>query len=94
MIFPGLSGGSDKGYVKCLAKHLTFEKGYIVGVFHHRGVGKTEYTSPEFADLSKTEEFEKAFDFMVNKFKNRGEVHFVGVGLSMGGNVMMKMAGE
>ena len=60
MIFPGLSGGSEKGYVKCLANHLANDLGYIVGVFHNRGVGNTEYTSPQFFDISSSEELEKA----------------------------------
>ena len=67
MIFPGLSGGSEKGYVKALARFLSQEKGYIVGVFHNRGVSNTEYTSAEFADISRSEELEKAISFMVEK---------------------------
>lgn len=63
MVFPGLSGSSDKGYVKSLVRHLSQDKGYIVGVFHNRGV-HTEYTSPAFADLSSTEEFDKALKHM------------------------------
>ena len=51
MIFPGLSGDSSKGYIKSLVKHFTQDKGYIVGVFHNRGI-HGEYTSPKFADLS------------------------------------------
>lgn len=95
MIFPGLSGGSEKGYVKCLVKHLAEEQGYIVGVFHNRGVSNTEYTSPEFADMSRSEELEKALDHMQGKFsKTEGKTHYVGIGLSMGGNLMMKIAGE
>jgi predicted alpha/beta-fold hydrolase len=68
MIFPGISGGSEKGYVKGLSYYLSHELGYIVGVFHNRGVGGTEYTSAEFADLSRSEEVEKAVNHMVNKF--------------------------
>lgn len=52
MIFPGMDGGSEKGYIKYLARHLSYDKGYVVGIFHHRGVGKTEYTTPQFADLT------------------------------------------
>ena len=63
MIFPGLSGSSDKGYVKSLVKHLSQHKGYIVGVFHNRGI-YTEYTSAEFADLSSSEEINKALIHM------------------------------
>lgn len=95
MIFPGLSGGSEKGYVKVLSHYLAQELGYVVAVFHNRGVGNTEYTSPEFADLSRSEELEKAIDHMVSKFKNsEHECYFVGVGMSMGANLLLKIAGE
>ena len=63
MVFPGLSGSSDKGYIKSLVKHLSQDKRYIVGVFHNRGVA-TEYTSPAFADLSSSEEIDKALKHM------------------------------
>ena len=92
-VFPGLSGGSDKGYVKSLVKHLTEHKGYIVGVFMNRGVNQ-EYTSATFPDLTSKEEIEKSLNLMVNKFKDRPNVHFVGMGMSMGANLMMKAAGE
>jgi len=55
MIFPGLSGGSDRGYVKALVKTLLSD-GFEVAVFHNRGVCNTPYTSLEFADLSRNEE--------------------------------------
>lgn len=45
VVYPGLSGGSDRGYIKSLVKTL-LEDGYEVCVLHHRGVGDTEYTSP------------------------------------------------
>lgn len=53
-----------------------------------------EYTSPEFADLSRSEEVEKAIEHMLKKFKDRPNVHYVGVGMSMGANLMMRVAGE
>ena len=31
IIWPGLTGGSDRGYIKCLANHLQNE-GFLVGV--------------------------------------------------------------
>ena len=55
VIFPGLSGGSDRGYVKALVKTLLSD-GFEVAVFHNRGVCNTPYTSLEFADLSRDEE--------------------------------------
>lgn len=96
MIFPGLSGCSKKGYVKSLAKHLSQDKGYIVGIFHNRGVGDTEYTSTQFADMSSSEEIEKAIQHMVNKYQKdkNDRVYFTGIGLSMGANLLMKTVGE
>jgi predicted alpha/beta-fold hydrolase len=58
VIFPGLSGGSDRGYIKSLVKTL-LESGFEVAVLHNRGVGNTPYTSTQFADLTKSEPFIK-----------------------------------
>ena len=66
--------------------------GFEVAVFHHRGVENTPYTSLKFADLSRREELEKTMDFV--KQKAGCEAHLVGVGLSLGGNTVMKIAGE
>ena len=44
LVFPGLSGGSDRGYLKSLVKTLMSD-GFEVAVFHNRGVGNTPYTS-------------------------------------------------
>ena len=57
-IFPGLSGAGHKGYVKKVVKHLTEDKGYIVGVFHHKGL--IEFTSPHMPDISNIDELEIA----------------------------------
>jgi predicted alpha/beta-fold hydrolase len=89
VVFPGLSGGSDRGYVKNLVKTL-LDNGYEVAVLHNRGVGDTEYTSPEFADLSRNEEFVKSLEYI----KKNSTKKLVGVGLSMGGNMLMKIAAE
>lgn len=53
-----------------------------------------EYTSPEFANLSRSDEIDKALSHMKTKFKDHPNVHFVGVGTSMGANLMMRVAGE
>lgn len=66
-IFPGLGGSSDRGYVKHLVKHMSRDKGYIVGVFHNRGIN-TEYTSPAFADLVSSDEVNTALAHMKKKF--------------------------
>lgn len=66
------------------------ESGFEVAVLHNRGVGNTPYTSLQFADLSRDEEFVKMLAFVKTK---AGNGDLVGIGLSMGGNVMMRLAG-
>mmetsp|Transcript_33693 Transcript_33693/g.41536 ORF Transcript_33693/g.41536 Transcript_33693/m.41536 type:complete len:168 (-) Transcript_33693:700-1203(-) len=90
LVFPGLSGGSDRGYVKALVKTLLSD-GFEVAVFHNRGVCNTPYTSLEFADLTRTEEVERALAFVKEKAGAGAEL--TGIGLSMGANVMMRAAG-
>lgn len=60
-------------------------------MLHNRGVGNTPYTSLQFADLSRDEEFVKMLTFVKNKAR---DADLVGIGLSMGGNVMMRLAGQ
>ena len=91
MIFPGLSGGSGKGYVKALVKTLLNDD-FTVVVFHNRGVEMTEYTSPQFAKLSSSLEMETAIEHVQRE--SGEEADLVGVGLSMGANMMMRVAGE
>ncbi|TNV78627.1 hypothetical protein FGO68_gene12092 [Halteria grandinella] len=94
IIFPGLSGHSHKGYVKSLAKHLSQDCGYIVGVFHNRGVSQ-EFTSPVLPDICSSEEINTAIQHMVKKQKHENKrTYFSGIGMSMGANLMMKIAGE
>lgn len=89
MVFPGLSGGSDRGYVKGLVRTLLTD-GFEVAVFHNRGVCNTPYTSLEFADLSSTEEVDAALAFVQEKAAG---ADLVGIGLSMGGNIILRTAG-
>lgn len=80
-------------YVKSLVKHLSEDRGYIVGVFHNRGV-TLEYTSTELPDLSSSREIEKCLSIMQEKFKHLPNPVYVGVGMSMGANLMLRVAGE
>lgn len=85
-----MSGGSDRGYIKSLVKTL-LESGFEVAVLHNRGVGNTPYTSTQFADLTKSEPFIKMMAFIS---KEAPEADLVGVGLSLGGCLIMRIAGE
>ena len=60
LVVPGLSGGENEGYLMALVRTLLSD-GYDVVVYNARGLGKTEYTSVQFANLTHTEEFERTF---------------------------------
>ena len=62
-MFPGLTGGSDQGYVKALVKTMLSD-GFEVAIFHNRGVCKTPYTSLKFADLTSNEEHERSLEYI------------------------------
>ena len=66
--------------------------GFEVAVFHNRGVENTPYTSLKFTDLSGTEELERTLAFV--REKAGPEADLVGVGLSLGANTVMKIAGQ
>ena len=89
-MFPGLTGGSDQGYVKAVARTMMSD-GFDVAVFHHRGVCRTPYTALGFASLSSTEEVDVAMDFI--KKEAGPDTDFVAIGLSMGANIMVRYVG-
>ena len=65
--------------------------GFEVAVFHNRGVENTQYTSVKFASLASTEEIDKALEYIQQQAGPNAEI--VGVGLSMGANLLLKAAG-
>ena len=65
--------------------------GFEVALYNPRGLGKNAYTSVQFADLTATEEFEKLFTFIK---ENAPDAELVGIGLSMGANTLLKIAGQ
>ena len=89
-VFPGLGGGSDRGYIKSLAKTL-LENGFEVAVLHIIGTGNMPYTSPHYTDFSSNLELCKCISFVK---ENANDADIVACGLSMGANQMLKLAGE
>ena len=89
-VFPGMGGGSDRGYIKSVVQGM-LDAGFEVAVLHIIGSGNTVYSSPHFADLSSNCELNACLDFVM---KTCEDADIVAVGLSMGANQMMKLAGE
>ena len=61
-------------------------------MLHSRGVGNSHYTTAKFTDLSSNLELETCLNFI--KDEAGSEADLVGIGLSMGGNLIMKLAGD
>ncbi|CAG9330306.1 unnamed protein product [Blepharisma stoltei] len=90
IIVPGLTGGSEAYYIQDLV-HLAQSKGFRVAVFHGRGISGTPLTTPRANHLGLPSDL----DFAVNTIHSRyPEAHLVGLGTSMGANLILKYAGE
>ncbi len=85
----GLEGSSDAGYARSLAQ-AALEAGFAVHRFNMRGCGgtdhlaRTSYHSGQTSDLL----------WVIRDLRRRHSLPIVGVGFSLGGNVMLKLAGE
>lgn len=88
-IFPGLGGGSDRGYIKSLVKDM-LNAGFEVAVLHIIGTGNTAYSSTHFSDYSSNLELNACLDFVKGAC---ADADIVAVGFSMGANQMLKLAG-
>lgn len=89
VVYPGLSGGAESGYVKSLVRTLQ-ESGFEVVVLHNRGVSNTEFTSPMFTDLTSNEEYFAALRYVAAVSGKP----MVGVGMSLGANMLMRTAAD
>jgi len=86
----GLEGSSESGYAVSLA-HAALEAGYTVHRFNMRSCGGTEavcgttlYHSGHTCDLL----------WLLREFRSQGRGPFYLTGFSLGGNVVLKLAGE
>ena len=92
LILPGQSGrGENEGYLIALVRTLMSD-GFEVVVYNARGFGGNAYTSPKFADLTSTSEFDTMFTAIRERAGEDAEL--VGVGVSLGANTLLKVAGE
>ena len=89
VVFPGLTGGSDKGYIKLLAKQLQVEGGFTVACFNPRGVGNTMLTSPQLIDITDNNDLLLIFHHLRQVLGPAPKLFAVGT--SMGGNIAVKV---
>ncbi len=90
VIVHGLEGSSDSGYMRGIGEKA-FALGYHVVRMNQRNCGGTEALTPTLYNSGMSADYRAVFDELVNVDGFR-EIFFAGY--SMGGNLVMKMAGE
>jgi len=95
VIFPGIGGASDWGYIKYLAKFFNEQSSednlYVTAIVVPRGAGTNNYSSTQFADPSATEDWREAMNFIFNKLQKLDcDYKIFGLGISMGANLLLR----
>mmetsp|Transcript_22213 Transcript_22213/g.21911 ORF Transcript_22213/g.21911 Transcript_22213/m.21911 type:complete len:259 (+) Transcript_22213:320-1096(+) len=90
IISPGLTGGSKSQYIRN-AVEVAVEKGYRVAVVHGRGIHDNPLTSPKTNHCGLSSDLAFGIAHIHSKYPN---APLLGLGTSMGGNLMLKYAGE
>lgn len=91
VVIPGIGNGSDRPYVRVLVREMN-RLGYIVSVLNHLGALEDEMlTSRRIFTYGGTDDFQLMMDWVLERWPGS---MVIGVGLSMGGNVLMKYLGE
>jgi predicted alpha/beta-fold hydrolase len=85
----GLEGSSDSGYKKSMAQHA-LEAGYAVHRFNMRSCGGSEHLTVSSYHAGQTSDLE----FVVRMLREECGVPTFLIGFSLGGNVVLKLAGE
>ncbi|KAJ2159684.1 hypothetical protein GGF46_002856 [Coemansia sp. RSA 552] len=92
LMMAGVGGSSQEYHMRVMAKALTnSEPGFRVAVMNHRGTARTPITSPRPYDTGFTEDFRTAVNHVS---KTHPGSKLVGVGFSMGANILTKYIGE
>eukprot|EP01016_Furgasonia_blochmanni_P047732 TRINITY_DN7043_c0_g1_i14.p1 TRINITY_DN7043_c0_g1~~TRINITY_DN7043_c0_g1_i14.p1 ORF type:complete len:415 (-),score=33.21 TRINITY_DN7043_c0_g1_i14:169-1413(-) len=90
VITHGLTGGSDCNYIR--AAVLDAQKaGFRAVVVNNRGIAKSKLKTPKIHDHSCTNDLSTALKHIKKRYP---EAAVYGMGISMGGNLMLKYAGE
>ncbi len=85
----GLEGSGEAGYMQSLSA-FALEAGYAAHRFNMRTCGGTEQLSPTLYHAGLTSDLAS----VLREFRREGRVPAYLVGFSLGGNVVLKLAGE
>ncbi|KAJ2704181.1 hypothetical protein FB645_003485 [Coemansia sp. IMI 203386] len=92
LVMSGVGGSSQEHHIRALVKSLAgSQQGFRIAVVNHRGTAKTPITSPRPYDSGFTEDFRTAVAHVRELNPNS---KLVGIGFSMGANILTKYVGE
>ena len=90
LVFHGLQGSIESHYAKGIMKALN-EQGLRTCLMHFRGCGGTPNRLPIGYHSGKTDDPQKLLDYVI---ASSGQSPFGAIGVSLGGNVLLKWLGE
>ncbi|XP_014669946.1 PREDICTED: abhydrolase domain-containing protein 2-like isoform X2 [Priapulus caudatus] len=91
IVVPGLGNSSESVYIRTLINYMQ-NLGYRVAVLNHQGALKTEkITAPRLFTYGGTEDLALMVQTVLTLFPS---TTLIGVGFSMGGNILCKYLGE
>jgi predicted alpha/beta-fold hydrolase len=92
LIHPGLTGNSGDHYIRS-AVHSLHEAGWQAVVMNARGCGRMPLTTPKFYCLAYTDDLRYTAKYLTETCNFQSEA-FMGLGFSLGANVLVKYLGE
>jgi uncharacterized protein len=87
VLFHGLEGSADSHYARAIAAHA-IARGWRIAIVHFRGCSGEPNRKPRAYHSGDTEEV----DWVLHKLRSHGGLHAVGI--SLGGNALLKWLGE
>ncbi|KAI9499936.1 hypothetical protein GGI25_003266 [Coemansia spiralis] len=94
IIIPGLGGSSYEYHIRCVVKTLVVAgptSSCRVVVMNHRGSARTPLTSAKFYNAYDTADYRDTVQYIKESFPN---APLLGVGFSLGANLLTKYLGE
>lgn len=92
LVLPGLTGGSREHYIRS-AVHCLRRKGWQVVVLNARGCADTPLATPHFFCIAYTSDVRYVARYLSETYNFQSEA-LVGLGFSLGSNVLVKYLGE
>lgn len=92
LILPGLTGGSSEHYIRVNVHRLN-QLGWQVVVLNARGCAGTPLKTPKLFCVAYTDDLRYVVQYLSEKYQFQSEA-FVGLGFSLGSNVLVKYLGE